>query len=118
MMQMVRAKEVDALALPIDCWVVVMQPWHAQYDIIAGERERDEVETIGVRTDDDGGRWNEGSSGLLAPICKSDDVLRRQRHRRDAMLVDERIVDEVASAAAVDEEHSRLASDGATQLDE
>lgn len=95
-----------------------MQPWHAQNGIVPGQRQRDEVEAVGVRAEDERGGWNEGSSGLLAPISEGDDVLRRQRHGRYVMLCDERIVDEVARGAAVQEDDGGVAGEGAAQLDE
>lgn len=115
---MVRAGELNALALPIDGWVVVVQPRHAQDDVVSRQGQRDEVETVGVRADDERRGWNEGSSGLLAPICEGDDVLRRQGHGRYVMLGDKSIVDEVAGGAAVEEEHSGAAGKGAAQLEQ
>jgi hypothetical protein len=95
-----------------------MQPRHAENRVISSQGQRNEIEAVGIRADDDGGGWNEGSSGLLAPICECNDVLRRQRHRQNVMLVDESIIDEVASGAAVNEKNSWATGQAAAQLDE
>jgi hypothetical protein len=59
-----------------------------------------------------------GCGRLMATIGKGNGVLLRQGFGRKVMLLDERSIDEVASRAAVDEEDSTMAGDGAFQLDE
>lgn len=110
--------EYNTPLLPVDGGIVLVQPWHAQYDIIASEGDGDESQLISVGADENRDRGHDTACSLLTTISECDEIDARQRRRTETMLVDERSINEIASGTAVKKEDSAVTSDSSNQLKE
>lgn len=110
--------EVDPLRPPVDPRVVVVEPRHAEDDIVARERKRHEIERIGVRTDADCRRLHEGGGLLLTAVCESDDTGSLQLRREETVFGDEVGGDEIVGGTGVEQGDCRVASDCSSETEE
>ena len=66
--------ELDTLVEPIDIGIVALEPSHTDDGIVARQGNDSEGKTIGVGTDTNLGRLEDGASLLLMAIGESDEA--------------------------------------------
>lgn len=114
----VRGDERDGLPSPVDVRVVLVQPWHAEDDVVAAELRDGEAEGLAVGADAHRNGRDEAASTLLVTVSEGDGVRDTIRDDGQLTVAREGGRDEVTRSAAVDEDDGGTRRDGACKFDE
>ena len=110
--------ETKAPLAPVDLRVMLVQPRHSEDGVVPDERDRHEVDRVGVRADTDVRRSNDRASGDASAVRESDELGRGDGRGDELMFGYEADIDELVGRAAIHEEYGGVTFDESIELDE
>ena len=108
--------EGDGGSTPIDRWIILLEPGHTEYNIVAIQLSRNKVQRGRIGANGQGHRGEYTSSFLLMTISKGNER-RRSRIEGQAMLLNKRRGDKVARCPTIEQNDSGVRTDMTSELE-